>query len=35
MVSYDYEKGLPIPLPSATRDLLQRIKGSDQGLTRV
>jgi acyl-CoA thioester hydrolase len=35
MVSYDYEKGLSVPLPSATRDLLQRVKGSDPGLTQV
>jgi acyl-CoA thioester hydrolase len=33
MVSYDYEKGAPIPLPTATRDLLQQLKGSDRGLT--
>jgi len=33
MVSYDYEKGVSVPLPPATRDLLQRVKGSDQGLT--
>ena len=35
MVSYDYEKRVSVPLPSATRDLLQRVKGSDPGLTRV
>jgi acyl-CoA thioester hydrolase len=33
MVSYDYEKGVSVPLPPATRDLLQRVKGSDLGLT--
>jgi acyl-CoA thioester hydrolase len=27
MVSYDYEKGSPVQLPDATRDLLQRVKG--------
>jgi acyl-CoA thioester hydrolase len=26
MVSYDYEKGASVPLPAATRDLLQRLK---------
>jgi acyl-CoA thioester hydrolase len=35
MVSYDYEQAVSVPLPSATRDLLQRIKGSDPGLTWV
>ena len=39
MVSYDYEKGASVPLPAATRDLLQRLKerlkGSDPGLPRV
>jgi len=33
MVSYDYEKGVSVLLPPATRDLLQRVKGSDLGLT--
>jgi acyl-CoA thioester hydrolase len=33
MVSYDYENGASVPLPPATRDLLQRVKGSDLGLT--
>ena len=33
MVSYDYENGASVPLPPATRDLLQRVKGSDPGLT--
>jgi acyl-CoA thioester hydrolase len=33
MVSYDYENGVSVPLPPATRDLLARVKGSDQGLT--
>jgi acyl-CoA thioester hydrolase len=27
MVSYDYEKRSSVPLPPATRDLLQRVKG--------
>jgi acyl-CoA thioester hydrolase len=34
MVSYDYEKGVPVPLPDATRDLLHRARvrpGSDPG----
>jgi acyl-CoA thioesterase FadM len=35
MVSYDYEKAVSVPLPPATRDLLQRVKGSDPGLTQV
>jgi acyl-CoA thioester hydrolase len=26
MVSYDYEKGAPVPLPDTTRDLLQQVK---------
>ena len=33
MVSYDYEKSASVPLPSATRDLLERVKRSDPGLT--
>jgi acyl-CoA thioester hydrolase len=35
MVSYDYEKGTPIPLSDAARGLLTRLQGSDPGLTRV
>jgi acyl-CoA thioester hydrolase len=35
MVSYDYEAESSTPLPGATRELLQRLKGSDPGLTRV
>jgi acyl-CoA thioester hydrolase len=29
MVSYDYEHGVSVPLPAASRDLLRRLKGSD------
>src|SRR5258707_9119433 len=35
MVSYDYTAGSSTPLPDATRALLQQLKGSDPGLTRV
>jgi acyl-CoA thioester hydrolase len=35
MVSYDYAAGGSVPLPEATRELLQRLKGSDPDLTRV
>jgi acyl-CoA thioester hydrolase len=35
MVSYDYEKGSSVELPAATRQLLQRLNASDQGLTGV
>jgi acyl-CoA thioester hydrolase len=35
MVSYDYTAGASTPLPDATRALLQQLKGSDPGLTRV
>jgi acyl-CoA thioester hydrolase len=35
MVSYDYERGASVPLPPETRDLLQRLKGSDLGQTQV
>ena len=34
MVSYDYEKGASVPLPSATRELLEKAKGSDGGPDR-
>ena len=34
MVSYDYEAGQSVPLPAATRALLQQLKGQ-KGLTRV
>jgi acyl-CoA thioester hydrolase len=34
MVSYDYEKGASMPLPSNTRDLLSRVKRSDPGRTQ-
>ena len=29
MVSYDYQLGASVPLPDATRSLLERLKGSD------
>jgi acyl-CoA thioester hydrolase len=29
MVSYDYAAGTPVPLPAATRTLLEKAKGSD------
>ena len=35
MVSYDYEAATSVPLPTATRDLLHGVKGSDPGLPRV
>jgi acyl-CoA thioester hydrolase len=35
MVSFDYDKGSPVPLPAAARELLEKVKekvkGSDQG----
>ena len=35
MVSYDYAAGASVPLPAPTRELLEHVKGSDPGLTRV
>ena len=35
MVSYDYDAGSSTPLPDATKSLLQQLKGSDPGQTRV
>ena len=34
MVSYDYEKGASVELPPATRELLEKTKGSDGGPDR-
>ena len=34
MVSYDYEKGSSVELPPATRELLEKTKGSDGGPDR-
>jgi acyl-CoA thioester hydrolase len=34
MVSYDYEKGSSVPLPPATKELLEKTKGSDGGPDR-
>jgi len=35
MVSYDYASGASVPLPDATRELLEKVRGSDPGQTRV
>src|SRR5476651_231648 len=35
MVSYDYAAGASVPLPDATRELLEEVRGSDPGQTRV
>ncbi len=35
MVSYDYDAGTSVPLPAATRHLLNHLKGSDPGQTQV